>query len=86
MTMTPVLRHLDGFAVAIWEQATSTMTSQPVIHLVMSGVVHSPAHNISVIAPKEAGAGKIEVQIDGQTRAMADLSTMDNASTSTGSM
>ncbi|HEY5523605.1 MAG TPA: alpha-L-fucosidase, partial [Desulfuromonadaceae bacterium] len=33
--------------------------------------------NVSVIAPKEAGAGKIEVQIDGQTRAMVDLSTME---------
>jgi hypothetical protein len=31
--------------------------------------------SFSVIAPKEAGAGKIEVQIDGQTRATADLST-----------
>jgi alpha-L-fucosidase len=31
--------------------------------------------NISVIAPKEAGAGSIEVQIDGQIRATADLST-----------
>jgi alpha-L-fucosidase len=31
--------------------------------------------NISIIAPKESGAGKIEVQIDGQTRATADLST-----------
>jgi alpha-L-fucosidase len=31
--------------------------------------------SVSVIAPKEAGAGKIEVQIDGKTRAMADLST-----------
>jgi hypothetical protein len=30
--------------------------------------------NISVIAPKESGAGKIEIQIDGQTRATADLS------------
>jgi alpha-L-fucosidase len=30
--------------------------------------------NVSVIAPKEAGAGKIEVQIDGNTRAIADLS------------
>ncbi len=30
--------------------------------------------SVSVIAPKEAGAGKIEVQIDGQTRAGADLS------------
>ena len=30
--------------------------------------------SVSVIAPKEAGAGKIEVQIDGQTRATADLS------------
>jgi alpha-L-fucosidase len=29
---------------------------------------------VSVIAPKEAGAGKIEVQVDGQTRATADLS------------
>jgi hypothetical protein len=33
--------------------------------------------SVSIIAPKEAGAGKIEVQIDGQTRATADLSTMD---------
>jgi alpha-L-fucosidase len=31
--------------------------------------------SISVIAPKEAGAGKIEIQIDGQSRATADLST-----------
>jgi alpha-L-fucosidase len=32
--------------------------------------------SVSVIAPKEAGAGKIEIQIDGQTRETADLSTM----------
>ena len=32
-------------------------------------------NNVSVIAPKEAGAGKIEVKIDGQTRVTADLST-----------
>jgi hypothetical protein len=31
--------------------------------------------SVSVIAPKEQGAGKIEVQIDGQTRATTDLST-----------
>ena len=31
--------------------------------------------NVAVIAPKEAGAGKIEIQIDGQSRATADLST-----------
>jgi len=31
--------------------------------------------NVSVISPKEAGAGKIEVQIDSQTRATVDLST-----------
>jgi alpha-L-fucosidase len=31
--------------------------------------------NISVIAPKEAGSGKIEVQIDGKIRSTADLST-----------
>ncbi len=31
--------------------------------------------SVSVIAPKESGAGKIEIQIDGQTRATADLST-----------
>ncbi len=30
---------------------------------------------VSVIAPKEAGAGTIEVQIDGQTRATANLAT-----------
>ena len=30
---------------------------------------------VSVIAPKEAGAGKIEIQIDSQSRATADLST-----------
>jgi alpha-L-fucosidase len=30
---------------------------------------------VSVIAPKQADAGKIEIQIDGQTRATADLST-----------
>ena len=30
---------------------------------------------VSIIAPKEPGAGKIEIQIDGQTRATADLST-----------
>lgn len=31
--------------------------------------------SVKVIAPKEAGAGKIEIQIDGETRATADLST-----------
>jgi alpha-L-fucosidase len=31
--------------------------------------------SVSVIAPKEVGAGKIEVRIDGQIRATADLST-----------
>ncbi len=31
--------------------------------------------SVSVIAPKEEGAGKIEVKIDGQTRATAELST-----------
>jgi alpha-L-fucosidase len=31
--------------------------------------------NISVIAPKEPGAGMIEVKIDGRTRAKVDLST-----------
>ena len=31
--------------------------------------------HVSIIAPKEAGAGKIEIQIDGQSRATADLST-----------
>jgi alpha-L-fucosidase len=30
--------------------------------------------NIQVVAPKEAGAGKIEIEIDGQPRAMVDLS------------
>ena len=32
-------------------------------------------NNISVVAPKEAGAGKIEVKIDGKTRSKVDLST-----------
>jgi alpha-L-fucosidase len=31
--------------------------------------------NVSVIAPKESGAGKIEIQIDGKTRETVDLST-----------
>jgi hypothetical protein len=31
--------------------------------------------SVAVIAPKEAGAGQIEIQIDGETRATADLST-----------
>jgi alpha-L-fucosidase len=31
--------------------------------------------SVAVVAPKESGAGKIEVQIDGETRATADLST-----------
>jgi hypothetical protein len=31
--------------------------------------------SLAVIAPREAGAGKIEVQIDSQTRATVDLST-----------
>jgi len=30
---------------------------------------------VAVIAPKEPGAGKIEVEIDGQSRATIDLST-----------
>jgi len=34
-------------------------------------------HSVSIIAPKEEGAGKIEVQIDEQSRATADLSTTD---------
>jgi hypothetical protein len=31
--------------------------------------------SVSVIAPKQTGAGRIEVQIDGRSRATADLST-----------
>lgn len=31
--------------------------------------------SVKLITPKEMGAGKIEVQIDGKSRAMADLST-----------
>jgi len=31
--------------------------------------------SLAIIAPKEEGAGKLEVQIDGQTRASSDLST-----------
>jgi alpha-L-fucosidase len=31
--------------------------------------------SVSIVAPKEAGAGKIEIKIDGQTRATADLAT-----------
>ncbi len=31
--------------------------------------------SVAIVAPKEQGAGKIEVQIDGQSRATADLST-----------
>ena len=31
--------------------------------------------SVSVYAPKESGAGKIEIQIDGQVKATADLST-----------
>jgi alpha-L-fucosidase len=34
-----------------------------------------PGTGVRVIAPKETGAGKIEILIDGQTRATADLST-----------
>jgi alpha-L-fucosidase len=34
--------------------------------------------NVSVIAPKEKGAGTIDVQIDGQIRAKVDLSTIDS--------
>jgi hypothetical protein len=30
---------------------------------------------VSIIAPKEAGAGMIEIQLDGQSRGKADLST-----------
>jgi alpha-L-fucosidase len=32
-------------------------------------------NSVKVIAPKEEGAGKMEIQIDGKTRATADLST-----------
>jgi len=32
--------------------------------------------SVKVIAPKEAGAGKIEILIDGKTHATADLSTI----------
>ena len=41
---------------------------------VMFGVVRFTGNNIAVIAPKEAGAGKIEIQIDGQSRTTVDLS------------
>jgi alpha-L-fucosidase len=33
-------------------------------------------NNIAVIAPKEAGSGKMEIQIDGQSRSTVDLSTI----------
>jgi len=33
----------------------------------MSGILRFTGRGVSVIAPKEAGAGKIEVQVDGQT-------------------
>jgi alpha-L-fucosidase len=33
------------------------------------------SRSISIVAPKEAGAGTIEIEIDGQVRATADLST-----------
>ena len=65
----------DGPAAATWAPATSTTTSPPATRPAMSGVLRSPAASVSVIAPKEAGAGKIEIQVDGQTRATADLST-----------
>ena len=64
-----------GFAAAIWAPAISTTTSPPAN---TPGDVWScsfTGSSVSVIAPKEAGAGKIEIQIDGQTRATADLST-----------
>ena len=41
----------------------------------MSGLASFTGSTVSVIAPKETGAGRIEVQIDGKTRAAADLST-----------
>ena len=31
--------------------------------------------SVSIIAPKEVGAGKIEIQIDGESRSTVDLST-----------
>lgn len=37
--------------------------------------------SISVIAPKEAGAGKIGIQIDGEFRAIVDLSTIGSRQT-----
>jgi alpha-L-fucosidase len=33
--------------------------------------------NLKIISPKEEGAGKMEIQIDGKTRATTDLSTKD---------
>ena len=38
----------------------------------MSGAVH--CRQRPVIAPKDAGAGKIEIEIDGKAHAVADLS------------
>jgi alpha-L-fucosidase len=32
-------------------------------------------NNVAIVAPKEAGAGRIEIQIDGENRAVVDLST-----------
>ena len=36
---------------------------------------HFTGRNVAIICPKETGAGKIEIWIDGEPRALADLST-----------
>lgn len=55
------------------------MTGVPVLAITgdMPGDVWSSSFTgniISVVAPMEAGAGKMEIKIDGQTRAIVDLS------------
>jgi hypothetical protein len=40
----------------------------------MNGAVHFQVNSISAIAPKEAGAEKMEIKIDGQIPATVDLS------------
>ena len=65
----------DGCANATWAPATinNDLTTSDTPGAVWSSTFTGTS--VAVYAPKEAGAGKMEIQIDGEIRATADLST-----------
>ncbi len=70
-----VVSHMGGSAAAIWatgdynNDLTTSDTPGDVWRSSFTG------SNVSIVAPKEPGAGKIEVKIDGEVRATVNLSS-----------